>query len=155
MKPCNICNINKRDLLVIYESENWIVTLATDQTYLGRSYITLKRHSESLSDVTTEEWSDLHNTITKIETAIKNGFGADLFNWSCLMNDAFHNNDAPSPHVHWHMRPRYAKPAIINKITFIDNEFGRHYKTKWDGKDDFTVDQETMLYIKQKIIDNL
>jgi diadenosine tetraphosphate (Ap4A) HIT family hydrolase len=116
----------KSDEYLVTETKFWRVIQADDQLYLGRCYINLKRHAKSLSDLTKEEWLDFLELIKKLEKAIKKAFGADLFNWTCMMNHAYRNNP-PTPHVHWHLRPRYKNPVKILDVLFEDKEFGSRY----------------------------
>jgi len=76
--------------------------------------------------LTNKEWADLKNLIAKFENTVTKAFGAENFNWSCLMNDAFNQKPA-HPHVHWHVRPRYSHEVKFQKILFTDLEFGHHY----------------------------
>jgi len=82
---CNLTDSEKRYLLI--DSKYWDVYLADKQDYIGRCILVLKRHSESLSQLNSEEWAELKVLIEKLEIAITNSLGANLFNWSCLMND--------------------------------------------------------------------
>ncbi len=111
---------------VIFETEYWNVFLSDEQTYLGRAVIELKRVSPNLSDVTEAEFADLHEVIKKYESAAAKAFGATMFNWSCLMNNAYQKKP-PTPHVHWHCRPRYDHEVTFEGETFIDPNFGEHY----------------------------
>ena len=63
----------------------------------------LKRHCGSLSELTDDEWNELHNLICKVETCLKT------------------------------VRPRYDKPVVINGNTYIDSEFGHHYAMNKSG----------------------
>lgn len=100
--------------------------ICDNQEYLGRSYVTLKRHCPSLSEISIDEWLDFLSLIKKLENAFSKAFGAISYNWTCLMNDAFKEKPA-FPHVHWHIRPRYDKDVTFADTTFIDPEFGHHY----------------------------
>ncbi|MCC2630713.1 MAG: hypothetical protein K0S38_522 [Candidatus Paceibacter sp.] len=111
---------------LIFDTEYWNVFLSDDQTYLGRIAVELKRVSPTLSDLTNEEFADLHNVIKQYEAAATKAFGAKMFNWTCLMNDAY-KRTPPNPHVHWHARPRYDKPVEFVGETFVDPNFGEHY----------------------------
>ena len=75
---------------------------------------------------TYDEWEELRDLISKVETCLKAVLGATLCNWSCLMND-FYKEPAPDPHLHIHVRPRYEKPVILNGKVHSDSEFGHHY----------------------------
>ncbi|MEK7568726.1 MAG: HIT domain-containing protein [Patescibacteria group bacterium] len=110
----------------IFESKYWEVTLSGDQLYLGRSYVTCKTKRESLSELTDEEFSDLHTTIKKYEDLLKKTFKATLFNWACLMNHAYREKPY-TPQVHFHVRPRYEKEVLVGGLVFKDHNFGDHY----------------------------
>lgn len=112
---------------VFLETEYWFVTLAEkDQRYLGRSYVSLKRSCDAFSGITEEEMLDFLALVQKFEALLKEELGATMFNWSCLMNNAY-QEDNPEPQVHWHVRPRYQHKVVIGGKEFIDTEFGYHY----------------------------
>lgn len=123
---CDICKFVIESDNPIIETKYWIVLLADEQAYLGRSYVTLKRHCGDLVDLEKEEWSELLDLIRKLEAAVRSAFKPALFNWNCLMNLAY-QNDPPNPHIHWHFIPRYNYKVKLNGITFNDPEFGHHY----------------------------
>lgn len=110
----------------IFESKYWKVELSRDQLYLGRAYVICKIKRESLSDLTDEEFLDLHVAIKKYESLLKKTFEATLFNWTCLMNHAYREKPY-TPQVHLHVRPRYEKEVEIGGIVFNDPNFGDHY----------------------------
>lgn len=57
-----------------------------------------------------------------------NAFGAEMFNWGCLMNNAYKPEiEKPYPHVHFHFRGRYRKSVKFAGELFVDEEFGHHY----------------------------
>lgn len=113
--------------VIIYETNYWVIKLSADQSYLGRSVVVLKRYCAELSELTPAEWQDLHkNVIKKLEIALKKSFGATMFNWTCLMNNAY-KSESPKPQVHWHFRPRYKKMVDFAGEHFEDPEFAHHY----------------------------
>ena len=67
------------------------------------------------------------------------------------MNDAFKREPFQSPHVHWHVRPRYSKIKEIGSMKFSDSEFGQHYRTRYDGRKDMIVPDEIMKIIQEKL----
>ena len=138
---------------VIYETDYWKIILADDQSCLGRCVIDAKRHVGSLRDLTKEEWEDFEkNIVKKLEDLFMEVFGAEMFNWSCLMNNAYKPHiEKPHPHVHWHFRPRYRNPVELAGETFIDEKFGHHY----ERNDDKRVSQEIFDKITEKILKNL
>lgn len=68
-----------------------------------------------------------------------NEFGAKVVNVSCLMNMAFDKDGTGSPHVHYHLKPRYYEPVSRFGYTFIDRQFGSYIKDKYPND----VDHET------------
>jgi diadenosine tetraphosphate (Ap4A) HIT family hydrolase len=126
----------------------WDVFLSYDQHYLGRSIIVLKRDCGSLSDVDGKEWKDLHKLIKKMESALKNAFGATMFNWACLMNDAY-KSENPKPQVHFHLRPRYGEKVEIFGEVFEDTEFAHHYDRQSNKKVSEEVENEIVKRIKK------
>jgi len=111
---------------LLFDSKFWFVLLADDQTYPGRSFVTLKRHCGDLAELTKDELLDFHEVLRGFEKALKKSFNATLFNWTCLMNHGFKQKPY-NPHVHWHVRPRYDHEVVIGEEHFIDQEFGTHY----------------------------
>ncbi|MEI7604044.1 MAG: HIT family protein [bacterium] len=146
---CEFCGVDFSKVK-LFETNFWTVILANEQSTLGRSIVVLKRHEECLAKVTKEEFEDLHEIIIKLENGITKAFNPQLFNWSCLMNNAFKNNK-PKPHLHWHCRPRYKNEIVFNNITFIDTRFGHHY----DNSYKFLIDEKTQIKIIRKIVDSI
>ncbi len=130
---CPWCNLSDRDKQwLLFENGSWSVFLADEQDYIGRCILVCKRHCAALSDLTAQEWSDLKQVVDGIEACLKAALGAELCNWSCLMN-SFYKDPAPNPHLHIHVRPRYDKPVVLNGNTYIDSEFGHHYALNRSG----------------------
>ncbi len=134
----------------LLETNNWVVSLSPDQGYLGRCYISLKEHKGDMADLTNEEWLNFAEIVKKLEKAVRLAFDAQLFNWGCLMNNAFQHSPA-KPHVHWHLRPRYNKTVNLDGINFADQLFGHHYDRAQSQK----VTDKTLNIIKDRIKENL
>ncbi len=128
MNKCEWCEFDEKEWL-LFKTSNWMIYLADVQDYVGRCILVSKRHCGSLSELNTSEWSDLKIIIDRLEYIYKEVLGADLCNWSCLMND-FYKKEEPTPHLHIHMRPRYNNPIIINNHAYGDEEFSHHYALK-------------------------
>lgn len=127
MSKCCWCNLTPEEKrYLISENQFWALYLADEQSYVGQCVLILQRHCHSLSELTKDEWDVLHMMITKLETCQKMVLGADLCNWSCLMNSFFKNTN-PDPHVHIHCRPRLKNPVVIGSKQYRDDEFGHHY----------------------------
>lgn len=134
----------------IFQTEHWNVYLNPDQYYLGRSVVVAKRNVGSMSELKEDEWRDFAKLVKGFESAFKKAFGATMFNWTCLMNDAYKNNP-PNPQVHWHFRPRYKNPVKFEGVKFEDKEFGNHYARGTN----FEVPEKIFLKIIEKIKENL
>lgn len=111
---CEICIILKNPspdelALRIKDGKFWHTTLRLDQEYLGTVFITAKRHGASLPDVTVAEEREFIAMRNRIIRAQMQEFGAKMVNVSCLMNHAFTAEGGGSPHVHYHLKPRYAQ----------------------------------------------
>lgn len=127
-KDCEICPLlvgqTAADDNVILQTERWVAVLDRNQCYLGKSFITLRQHEETLSDLDEADWMELHHVIRQLERAVKEAFGADVCNWECLMNNAV---KAGQPtHVHWHLYPRYLGGATFAGEEFPDLKWPRH-----------------------------
>lgn len=116
--------------LKIYNTKYWEIYLSSEQYYLGRCVVVLKRECGELSGLTEEEFSDFLGVIKNLERALKKAFGTTMFNWTCMMNNAYKEENNENPRVHFHMRPRYKDRVKFAGIVFEDKEFGHHYKRK-------------------------
>lgn len=127
---CRYCSdVRDGGEFFIAETKYWKVFLNTEQTYLCRCYIPLKRHCERVSDLTKAEWEDLRNTVKKLEKGIRSAASPTLFNWVCLMNNSYQTKPS-HPHVHWHCIPRYRKTPKFAGMEFEDVEFGHNFNSK-------------------------
>jgi diadenosine tetraphosphate (Ap4A) HIT family hydrolase len=112
--------------LQVAEWDNWAVYVMPDQRYFGRLVVVLKRSCETLSDLDPDELLEWHQIVRILERGLKKTFNATMFNWSCLMNNAYQEEN-PQPQVHWHFRPRYNHPVEFNGHVYHDPNFGHHY----------------------------
>ncbi|HUC38874.1 MAG TPA: hypothetical protein VL944_01965 [Candidatus Acidoferrum sp.] len=123
---CVICEAParfKQDAL--FETPYWSAGLRSDeQSCLGRGVVRLNRHAGKISELTAAEWKDLRTTMRKYEDTVTRAFLPASFNWECLMNEAY-TLSPPNPHVHWHVKPRYAHKVKIGDVVFEDKEFGK------------------------------
>lgn len=130
-KECEICPLlvgqTVADDNVILQTERWVAVLDRNQCYLGKSFITLRQHKETLSDLDEVDWTELHQVIRQIEWAVKAAFGADVCNWECLMNNAI--KAGRSTHVHWHLYPRYLGGTRFAGEEFPDPKWPRHLES--------------------------
>ena len=140
---------------LIFETQYWRVLVADfDQRYLGRCVIVLKRPCGDLADITSEEHLDFLEIVKKLKAAGRKAFHATMFNWGCLMNNAY-QKDPPDPHVHWHFRPRYKEPVQFAGKVFEDKEFGYHYFRDAHTNDYLPVPPDVALQIRDALRNNL
>jgi diadenosine tetraphosphate (Ap4A) HIT family hydrolase len=133
-EACEICALLPHipKSMIIDEDEFWIANLGfQDQSLLGRTYITLKRHASELDELTEPEEKSLLTMRNGVIRAIRAQFKPITFNISCLKNDAFRNAPDATPstaaHVHWHIIPRYGtQPVQFAGDTFQDPSPGRY-----------------------------
>ncbi|MBE5759739.1 MAG: HIT family protein [Clostridiales bacterium] len=146
MRMCEWCAYKETEWL-LYKSLHWSVYLADVQDYIGRCILVLNRHCGSLSELNIPEWMDLKTIIDRIEYIYREVLGAELSNWSCLLNN-FYKEDTPDPHLHLHVRPRYKNAIVINDHAYEDAEFAHHYALK---KEDVLLDEDRRtLYLLMK-----
>jgi len=117
-------------LPTVVESNIWRVALNPNQQHLGRTFIGLREHKPSLSDLTSEEMLEFQRIVIELESEVRAAFRPDLFNWMCLMNNAV--RDGQQTHVHWHMVPRYEKPVEFNGHIYTDDAWSRPFNTGED-----------------------
>lgn len=150
-EKCLGCAHTKNENIFIFENQHWMVFLSEDQYYLGRCIVSLKRHCESLSKLKEDEWIDFLGLVKKFELALKKAFGATLFNWGCLMNNAY-KSEKPCPHVHWHVRPRYGKTVKFVGLEFKDREFSHHYARKTGRKISKDIQKKIINKIRESLV---
>ena len=84
---CYFCDASAFHLNIM-ETGYWKVTLAQEQSYLGRFFVILTRHSKALKIPTPQEAADWQGVVVAMETALQLAFGSVNFNWACMMNCA-------------------------------------------------------------------
>lgn len=148
MAKCPFCNLDEKDKKwLLYENEYWTLFLADKQDYLGRCIIVCNQHCESISDLDIKQWNALKSIMDSAEIMLRSELNATMFNWSCLMNDAYKNKPA-NPHIHFHLRPRYENEVLYGNNLISDREFAHHY----DNHAPAQIDEETAnrVYIQLK-----
>ena len=117
------------------------------QEFVGDCIISCNK--ESLSELTEDEWVELGKIEKELERVCKKLFGATMFNFCCLMNNAYRDNE--EPHVHFHFIPRYNKKIVLFDKKYVDRHFGYNF-WKWalskfkSQKDIFTKDEKLKIY---------
>ena len=156
-ETCNICPLLEHPRHQILKTKYWAVNLATDQQYLGRSYVTLRQHKERLADLGQEEWEDFGKVVHILENAYKQTFGAMPINWTCMLNHSY-KKELIDPHIYWHVFPRYRKPVKLHGIEFNDDEYGEHYSIDTIREVDDNILEEVAtrlsLYLRPKVVND-
>lgn len=133
LRDCDVCNGPDiyGELPAVVDSDIWRVELNPNQQHLGRTFVGLREHKSSLSELSIEEVIEFHRIVVALEMGARAAFSPDLFNWMCLMNNA--KRDDQQPHVHWHMVPRYSESVMFNGHTYTDSAWPRQYNTGADA----------------------
>lgn len=134
MTSCEICDLlpEIHPEYVLYEGKYWSANLRdNDQTLLGTSIITAKRHVPELDGLAPEEETEYTVIRNVILRATREAFRPITFNVSCLKNNVFmkdpDNTSSEAAHVHWHIKPRYGTRAIaFSGDTFQDPMPGKY-----------------------------
>ncbi len=125
---CEVCSLlterRDDDSQVLLQTERWAAALDPNQIYLGKSFVTLRSHKQTIADLDAIDWTELHGVMRQLESAIKTAFGASVINWECLMNNAVLAGQPT--HVHWHLYPRYLGGATFAGEEFPDPKWPRH-----------------------------
>ena len=117
METCSLCSPDLAPKIA--ESEYWTLVLNHNQRFLGACFWVLRRHIESVVELTAEEWADLHPQIIRTTRVLVQHFKPDHFNNVFLQNQ--------DRHVHMHIFPRYAQPHIFAGNLFEDADYPSHY----------------------------
>lgn len=136
----------------LYQGKYWtVVFVKWSQEFIGDCIISSKK--ESLSELTSEEWIELGKIEKELERVCKKLFNATMFNFACLMNNAYRDNE--TPHVHFHFIPRYKNTITIFNKVYKDKHFGYNF-WKWSlsklksQKDIFTKEEKIKIYEMMK-----
>ena len=111
----------------LVESNVWRVELNPNQQHLGRVFVGLREHKPSLGELSDADMVEYLRIVRSLELGIRGAFGANLFNWMSLQNNAV--RDGQEPHVHWHGVPRYDHPVEFDGHRYTDSAWPRQYNT--------------------------
>ena len=111
----------------LYKGKTWEVVFGEwSQEFIGYSIISC--NTENLSDLTSDDWAELGKLEKELERVCKKIFGATMFNFSCLMNNAYRDNE--KPHVHFHFMPRYKNEVNLFNKKYIEKTKRYIYKKR-------------------------
>ncbi len=136
----------------LYKSKYWeVVFVDWCQEFPGQCIISNTK--ESLSDLTNDEWIELGKIEKELERVCQKLFNSTMFNFACLMNNAYRDNK--TPHVHFHFIPRYKNEVLLFGKKYKDKHFGFNM-WKWSNskiksqKDIFTREEKLEIYEMMK-----
>ena len=131
----------------IYKGKYWDVIYGIwCQEFPGYCIISSKK--EKLSDLTSEEWIELGILEKELERICNKLLKPTMYNFACLMNNAYRDNEKPN--VHYHFVPRYKDETTILNKKYKDKHFGYNF-WKWSNskfksqKDIFTKEEKKEL----------
>lgn len=132
----------------LYKGNNWeVIFVNWSQEFPGDCIISCDK--EKLSDLTSDDWIELGLIEKELERITKKLFNATMYNFACLMNNAY--RDKEKPHVHFHFIPRYDGERIILDKKYKDKHFG-YNMWKWSlnkfraQKDIFTSEEKEEIF---------
>ena len=136
----------------LYKGKNWDIIFGDwCQEFVG--YCVIGNDKESLSNLAPEAWEELGELEKELERVCRKVFGATMFNFACLMNNAYRDNE--TPHVHYHFVPRYKNELKLFGKIYKDKHFGYNF-WKWSlnkfkrQKDIFTKDERLKIFEMMK-----
>jgi len=136
----------------LYKGKNWDIIFGIwCQDHPG--YCIIGNDKESLSELTSEAWEELGKLEKELERVCKKVFGATMFNFCCLMNNAYRDNTKPQ--VHYHFVPRYKEPLMLFNKKYVDRHFGYNF-WKWNlskfkcQKDPYTKEERKQIFEMMK-----
>ena len=105
---------------IVKESTHWRTAVNRNQNLLGKLFIALRRHEESVAELTAAEWSELRDELRWAIRRLNEAFEPDHFNCAFLQNQ--------DRHVHLHVIPRYASNRTFAGREFADPDWPDHYR---------------------------
>ena len=115
---CTLCDPDLGP--VIAEGVDWRLVLNHNQDLLGKCFLATRRHIERVGDLTTAEWTELHERLAQVSRALELAFHPDHFNFAFLQNQ--------DRHVHLHIVPRYKAERSFEGTVFTDPGYPGHYR---------------------------
>jgi diadenosine tetraphosphate (Ap4A) HIT family hydrolase len=141
----------------LYKGNNWeVVFVNWCQEFPGDCIVSCNK--EKLSDLTNEDWIELGLIEKELERVTKKLFNATMYNFACLMNNAYRDHE--KPHVHFWFVPRYENEIELFGKKYKDKHFGYNF-WKWANsklrsqRDIFTKEERLKIFEMMKSEFNL
>ncbi len=116
LPACTLCPPTRG---VILPNDHWTLVLNDNQATLGRVFFALNRHETDIAALSDTEVLSLWAFVREAKSALTALFAPEHFNFMFLMN--------LTPHVHFHIFPRYAGEREFAGQAFTDSRYGDHY----------------------------
>lgn len=136
----------------LYKGKYWdVIYVDWCQEFPGQCIISSDK--ESLSDLESCDWIELGIIENELERIVKKLFDSTMYNFACLMNNAF--RDKKKPNVHFHFIPRYDGERNILGKKYKDKHFGFNM-WKWSNnkfkrqKDIFSKEDKLKIFKMMK-----
>lgn len=97
---------------LICDYAHWSVQARPKQATLGALIILSHSDATAFSQLPVEAFAELSDVIRDVEAAVAQAFSYDKINYLMLM--------MVDPHVHYHVLPRYAAPAMFEGAIYPD-----------------------------------
>jgi diadenosine tetraphosphate (Ap4A) HIT family hydrolase len=101
---------------VVRPGKVWTVAVNLNQDLLGKTMLVLVRPATAVTDLSPDEWAQLHVELKDLVPALGRLFSPDQVNLAFLMNEA--------PQVHLHVVPRYRSARTWAGLVFTDAHWG-------------------------------
>ena len=102
---CPFCNLNEKVNRIIFEGKTVFVIPSNPRLTEGHLLVIPKRHIEIPSEMTTEERSEIFNTVLDFQSKLASKFGD-----GCDIRENYRpsvpENDLKVDHIHFHLIPR-------------------------------------------------
>jgi len=121
---CLFCKIIKEEIpnYTVYEDEHVLAFLDIFPHAKGHTVVIPKKHTESLSDLTVDDWKNisigLKNSLNQVEKILQ----PDGIN--IAINDG-ESAGQVVPHVHWHILPRWKDDKGGSAHSIVKNDQGK------------------------------
>ena len=93
---------------LLKEYEHWVLLLRPNQPTIGSLILASKGKAESMSDLSTNAFTELATVTKEIEHGLKQAFQYDKINYMALM--------MVDRQVHFHVIPRYAEDRSFENV---------------------------------------
>ncbi len=140
LPACTLCPPTRG---VIRPNDFWTLVLNENQATLGRVFFALNRHETDIAALSGAEVLSLWTFVRETKAALTALLAPDHFNFMFLMN--------LTPHVHFHIFPRYARSIEFAGQTIADSRYGDHYDPAESRTLDAAAEEQLIVALRQAL----